>query len=104
MSKSLQNPGAEHMFLIHVDKHVHMHTHGDVDEYELREDKTYNMDYLNMKNSYAVGKRTGEALCRAYWQQYLVPAKGVRIGHTYGPGIDLEDGHVLSQMQFVHFF
>lgn len=70
--------------------------YGDVDEYELREDKTYNMDYLNMKNSYAVGKRTGEALCRAYWQQYLVPAKGVRIGHTYGPGIDLEDGHVYS--------
>lgn len=33
MSKSLQNPGAEHMFLIHVDKHVHMYTHGDVDEY-----------------------------------------------------------------------
>lgn len=35
-------------------------------------------------------------MCRAYWKQYRVPVKGVRISHTYGPGIDLDDGHVYS--------
>lgn len=70
--------------------------YGDADVEEIRENETYAIDYLNPGNSYAVGKRAGEALCRAYWKQYRVPAKGVRISHTYGPGIDLDDGHVYS--------
>lgn len=69
----------------------------DIDELdEITESRLYKLDHLNMKNSYAVGKRAGETLCRAYWQQYRVHTKGVRIAHTYGPGIDLEDGHVYS--------
>lgn len=63
---------------------------------ELIETHTYEIDYLDTKNSYAVGKRTGEALCKAYWRQYGIPSKIVRISHTYGPGIDLHDGHVYS--------
>lgn len=70
--------------------------YGDADVEEIRENETYAIDYLNPINSYAVGKRAGEALCRAYWKQYHVPARGVRISHTYGPGIDLDDGHVYS--------
>lgn len=70
--------------------------YGSADTEEIREDETYAIDYLEPKNCYAVGKRAGEALCRAYWKQYHVPARGVRISHTYGPGIDLEDGHVYS--------
>lgn len=70
--------------------------YGDADVDELKENETYVLDYLNMKNSYAYGKRTGEALCKAYWEQYAVPTKGVRISHTYGPGIDINDGHVYS--------
>lgn len=63
---------------------------------ELFEDKIYNMDYLNMKNSYASGKRMGEMFCKAFWKQYAVPTKCVRISHTYGPGIDINDGHIYS--------
>lgn len=70
--------------------------YGDTEAEEIREEETYAIDYLDTKNCYAVGKRAGEALCRAYWKQYHVPARGVRISHTYGPGIDLEDGHVYS--------
>ncbi len=70
--------------------------YGDTEAEEIREEETYAIDYLEPKNCYAVGKRAGEALCRAYWKQYHVPAKGVRISHTYGPGIDLNDGHVYS--------
>lgn len=70
--------------------------YGEFDVDEIKEDMTYALDYLNPKNSYAVGKRAGEALCSAYWKQYQIPAKSVRIAHTYGPGIDLNDGHVYS--------
>lgn len=70
--------------------------YGNVNMGEVQENDMYTLDYLDMRNSYAVGKRTGEAMCRAYWKQYHVPAKGVRISHTYGPGIDLDDGHVYS--------
>lgn len=69
----------------------------DIDESnEIEENEVCKLDYLNMKNSYAVGKRAGEALCKAYCQQYQVHTRGVRIAHTYGPGIDLNDGHVYS--------
>lgn len=70
--------------------------YGDTQAEEICEEETYAIDYLEPKNCYAVGKRAGEALCRAYWKQYRVPARGVRISHTYGPGIDLSDGHVYS--------
>lgn len=70
--------------------------YGEVETSEICEKEMYAIDYLKPKNSYAVGKRSGEALCSAYWKQYHVPAKGVRISHTYGPGIDLNDGHVYS--------
>lgn len=70
--------------------------YGEVETSEICEKEMYAIDYLKPKNSYAVGKRAGEALCSAYWKQYHVPAKGVRISHTYGPGIDLNDGHVYS--------
>lgn len=63
---------------------------------EISEQDIYSIDFSNPKNCYAEGKRAGEALCASYWTQYGVPAKSVRIGHTYGPGIDLEDGHVYS--------
>lgn len=63
---------------------------------ELRETDCFSLDFDAVENCYAEGKRAGEALCRAYFKQYGVPSKIVRIGHTYGPGIDLKDGHVYS--------
>jgi len=55
-------------------------------------------DYFAVSNEnfYSEAKRAGESMCRAYWRQYKIAVKIVRIGHTYGPGIDLNDGHVYS--------
>lgn len=50
------------------------------------------IDPLNPRACYAESKRLGETLCRAYYDQYDVPAKIVRIAHTYGPGVSLDDG------------
>ncbi len=64
--------------------------------HEMRECETYNYNYYNIENCYIVGKRAGEAFCLAYNKQFSVPTMIVRIGHTYGPGINLYDGHVYS--------
>lgn len=63
---------------------------------ELKETDFFPLSFNITENCYAEGKRAGEALCKAYFEQYGVPSKIVRIGHTYGPGIDLQDGHVYS--------
>lgn len=52
------------------------------------------LDPLGTGACYAEGKRVGETLCHSFWRQYKVPTVMVRIGHTYGPGIDLKAGHV----------
>ena len=55
--------------------------------------------YLNpvdIRSCYAEGKRGGETLCACCHAQFGVPAKIVRISHTYGPGMDLQDGRVFA--------
>lgn len=56
----------------------------------------YPLNPLNANGCYAEGKRIGEVLCYSYWKQYSIPTTMVRIGHSYGPGIDLQSGHVYS--------
>lgn len=56
------------------------------------------VNQLNMRNTYAEGKRVAETLCRAYWEQYGVQTKIARISHTYGPTVNLaEDRRVFSE-------
>ena len=54
------------------------------------------LDPLDARACYAEGKRIGETLCASYHRQYGVPAKVARISHTYGPGVDLDDGRVFA--------
>jgi nucleoside-diphosphate-sugar epimerase len=49
------------------------------------------LDSMELRNCYGESKRMGENMCAAFWQQYGVPAKCVRITHTYGPTMDLEN-------------
>ena len=70
--------------------------YGETEECELRENKIYNLDYSNIRNAYGCSKRMGEAISIYFWKQYNVPIKIVRISHTYGNGIDIDDGHVYS--------
>lgn len=57
-------------------------------------DETYpgKVDTLAPRACYGEGKRMGETLCSAYGRQYGVPVKMIRIAHTYGPGVSLNDG------------
>lgn len=47
------------------------------------------MDFLDSGNSYGEAKRCGEALCHAYYSEYAIPSKSVRIYHSYGPTMDI---------------
>jgi len=51
---------------------------------------------LEVRNCYAESKRAGENACVCYHYQYKVPAKMVRIFHTFGPNVNLADGRVFS--------
>jgi nucleoside-diphosphate-sugar epimerase len=54
------------------------------------------LDPLDIRSCYAEGKRAGETLCACWHAQFGVPAKIVRLSHTYGPGMVLNDGRVFA--------
>lgn len=53
-------------------------------------------DPLDSRACYAESKRLAETLCAAYWRQYRVSTVIARISHTYGPGVELDDGRVFG--------
>ena len=60
----------------------------------ITENELGQVDQTNVRSCYAESKRMGETLCVSYFHQFKLPVKIVRPFHTYGPGIDLEDGRV----------
>lgn len=53
-------------------------------------------DPLDSRACYAESKRLAETLCAAYWRQFGVSTVIARISHTYGPGVELDDGRVFG--------
>ena len=47
---------------------------------------------------YIEGKRFGEALCAAYFEQYGVPVKIARPFHIHGPGLRIDDGRIVAEL------
>lgn len=92
--------GTYRLLLLAKEKHVRgllFFSSGAVYGGAVQDDFTYNgIDPLNYENCYALSKQMGENLCVCFAQQYDIPAKVVRIGYTYGPHIDLNDGHLYS--------
>jgi dTDP-glucose 4,6-dehydratase len=58
------------------------------------------IDPMEIRSCYAEAKRLGEALCAAWSQQYRIPTFVVRPFHTYGPGLQEDDGRVFSDFAF----
>jgi nucleoside-diphosphate-sugar epimerase len=54
------------------------------------------LDPMNVRSCYGESKRMGETICISYLHQYGIPVKVVRPAHTYGPGMDLNDGRVFA--------
>jgi nucleoside-diphosphate-sugar epimerase len=54
------------------------------------------LDPTNIRSCYGESKRMGECICISWFHQYGTPVKIIRPFHTYGPGMDLEDGRVFA--------
>ncbi len=72
--------------------------YGHVDSFQvpLKENLYGHLDPLDVRSCYAESKRLGETMCISWMHQYNVPVKIVRIFHTYGPGMKLDDGRVFA--------
>jgi len=72
--------------------------YGQVPESEMPiKENTYGrIDTLNVRSCYAESKRMGETMCVSWLHQFGVPVKIVRPFHTYGPGMNLDDGRVFA--------
>lgn len=58
------------------------------------------VDPTAIRACYAEAKRFGEALCAAWHHQYKIPTYIVRPFHTYGPGLQADDGRVFADFAF----
>jgi UDP-glucuronate decarboxylase len=67
-----------------------------VPEVPIKEDGYGPLDPLDARSCYGESKRLGETMCAAWHRQYGIPAKIVRLAHTYGPGMALDDGRVFA--------
>lgn len=67
--------------------------YGEMDESvsAIREDMCGKVDPLDERSCYAEGKRAGETLCEIWSRQYHIPTKIVRISHTFGPTMNIEE-------------
>lgn len=52
------------------------------------------IDQLIPRNAYAEGKRAAENMCVGFKTEYKLDTKIVRLAHTYGPGMSVDDGRV----------
>jgi len=66
----------------------------------LHESSYGTVDPTVVRSCYAEGKRFGEALCTAWFHQHKLPTYIVRPFHTYGPGLQQEDGRVFADFAF----
>lgn len=56
-----------------------------------------NLDTMSARNSYPESKRVCESLCAAYFSEYHVPVRVLRLTQTIGPGVGYEDSRVFAE-------
>lgn len=65
----------------------------DNEEY-FKEDSFGFIDQIVPRNAYAEGKKAAENMCVGFNKEYGLNTKIVRLAHTYGPGMSIDDGRV----------
>ena len=74
--------------------------YGDLDSGVVSVEESYygKVNPLSVRNCYATSKQLGENACVSYCHQYGLPAKIVRIFHTMGPLVQLNDSRIFSDL------
>jgi UDP-glucuronate decarboxylase len=70
--------------------------YGDPLEHPQREQYWGNVNPIGVRGCYDEGKRVAESLCAEYRRQHEMPVQIARIFNTYGPGMQPDDGRVVS--------
>ena len=70
--------------------------YGDPKIHPQSEDYVGHVNPIGIRACYDEGKRAAEAMFFDYHRQYDLPIKVVRIFNTYGPGMNANDGRVVS--------
>lgn len=55
------------------------------------------LDTMSSRSSYPESKRLCESMCRAYFSEYGVPARVLRLTQTFGPGAAYDDTRVFAE-------
>lgn len=64
---------------------------------EIHEETFGSLDPMEFRACYPESKRMAETICQSYYHQYQVPFTAVRIAHSYGPGMTINnDGRVMA--------
>ena len=63
-------------------------------EFFYEDGKLGQVDHLVPRNGYAEGKKAAENMCAGFKDEYGLNTKAVRLAHTYGPGMTIDDGRV----------
>lgn len=64
---------------------------------KITEDYCCNLDTMSVRTSYPESKRMCESICTAYYKEYNVPAKVLRLTQTFGPGVSYDDDRVFAE-------
>lgn len=68
-------------------------------ELSLSENSFGSINCMDSRSCYPESKRAAETLCKSYYLQYGIDFNAVRIAHTYGPGMKLDnDGRVMADL------
>lgn len=70
--------------------------YGDPQVHPQTEDYWGNVNPIGLRSCYDEGKRVAETLMMDYYRQHHLDIKIVRIFNTYGPGMAVNDGRVVS--------
>ena len=70
--------------------------YGETPNVPTKEDDFGKIDPFTVRACYSESKRAGETLCKSFHHQYGLETFVVRPFHTYGPGVDLNNGRVSS--------
>lgn len=70
--------------------------YGDPTKHPQTEGYWGNVNPVGPRSCYDEGKRCAESIAMAYAQQFKVESRIARIFNTYGPGMQIDDGRVIS--------
>ena len=66
--------------------------------HKVTESEMGGLSSLDVRNSYPISKQLCEAMCIAYYKEYGLSAKIIRLAQTFGPDVSSSDGRIFAYL------